>query len=96
MERHDEWRERKRKHREEYHGKRRQRNATEDPSCVDCYRLREQYKTTELKEFWKWYTKLVPAETYNRNTLRGLDNLMIENKEELVNWNFNEENEASF
>jgi len=83
MEKYEEWEDRKVRHRREYHEEKRGRNATEDLSCNNCYRLHEWYRTEEIKEFWKWYRKLVPAETYNRNTLRGIDNLLIKNKEEL-------------
>jgi len=96
MEKYDEWNKRKRQHLEEFHGEHRQRSAIEDPSCEICFKLREQDKINEIREFWKWYSKLLPAETYNKNTLRGLGNILIGSKEKLLEWSSQKDNEIAF
>jgi hypothetical protein len=85
MEKYDEWKERKRLHREQRHERNRSRGVPiDDWACMECYRVRTNNFTEEtmrkFRIFWDTWGMLVPVETYNRNTVKAFQELINEDK----------------
>jgi hypothetical protein len=89
MEKYDEWRERKRLHREQRHGERiTTGQITEDWACMECYRVRTgNFSKEDMRKFrifWDTWERIVPVETYNRNTVRAFLELINEDKQKVI------------
>ena len=73
------WRERKRLHWKIRHVQNTRRGAVSDPACMTCFPVGGNDIGDRFRGFWNIFKEIIPAETYNRNTVQNLNNLAAMN-----------------